>query len=531
MTTLGRLVDTLSPHVLTVACAPRGLEVPVAEVVVHDLADPIDIGMGDLVLGVGLSSTPAALDLLQRMGEARASGLLLKMTSAEPSLITAATQADVALFCIPAGAAWAQLVSLIRSALALGDFESVAESLDGVAAGDLFGLANMVATLLDAPITIEDTQSRVIAYSRDQEKADAPRIATILGRRVPEPIIRRLREDGAFRRLSSSRQPIFFDAGEAAVMPRAAVAIRAGDEVLGWMWAAITERLSPDKEKAFADAAGLVAIHLLRHRMDADLSRRIHANLTSSVLEGRPGSEDAAERLLLEGESFRVLAAWARADETADNQALHMRLWDLLALHLSAVFRRTTIAPIGSVVYAVISTSRAGEAERRRILEVARTFAAHAAPSLHCTPLIGIGGRASCISDIPRSRVEADQALRVLQTYPPASPAAEIEDVRMQTLLLRLREFVTDEQELRGGRLGVLLDYDAQHGTDYVETLHVYLDAFGDIAAAAAKLCIHANTLRYRLRKLQEIAEIQLDNPNERLALMLQLQLLITRAS
>lgn len=101
----------------------------------------------------------------------------------------------------------------------------------------------------------------------------------------------------------------------------------------------------------------------------------------------------------------------------------------------------------------------------------------------------------------------------------------------MQTLLLRLREFVTDEQELRGGRLGVLLDYDAQHGTDYVETLHVYLDAFGDIAAAAAKLCIHANTLRYRLRKLQEIAEIQLDNPNERLALMLQLQLLITRAS
>jgi DNA-binding PucR family transcriptional regulator len=45
------------------------------------------------------------------------------------------------------------------------------------------------------------------------------------------------------------------------------------------------------------------------------------------------------------------------------------------------------------------------------------------------------------------------------------------------------------------------------------------------VIAAAAKLHIHKNTLRYRLRRLTEIAGLDLSDPDTRLGLMLQLRI------
>jgi DNA-binding PucR family transcriptional regulator len=58
-----------------------------------------------------------------------------------------------------------------------------------------------------------------------------------------------------------------------------------------------------------------------------------------------------------------------------------------------------------------------------------------------------------------------------------------------------------------------------------VATLTAWLDAFGDIAAAAAAVHVHPNTLRYRLRRLAEVAGIDLDNADDRFSAMLQLRL------
>jgi DNA-binding PucR family transcriptional regulator len=60
------------------------------------------------------------------------------------------------------------------------------ETLGGLPSGDLFAVANAVAALIDAPVTIEDRSSRVLAFSGRQDEADRSRVETILGRQVPE---------------------------------------------------------------------------------------------------------------------------------------------------------------------------------------------------------------------------------------------------------------------------------------------------------------------------------------------------------
>ena len=54
---------------------------------------------------------------------------------------------------------------------------------------DLLALADAAAALVDGPVTIEDAQSRVVAYSTRQDVTDTARVSTVLGRRVPAPEI------------------------------------------------------------------------------------------------------------------------------------------------------------------------------------------------------------------------------------------------------------------------------------------------------------------------------------------------------
>ena len=185
------------------------------------------------------------------------------------------------------------------------------QSLGGLPSGDLFAVANAIASLLDAPITIEDRSSRVLAFSGRQDEADPSRVETILGRQVPERYSRILTERGVFRELHRSDRPVFIspipDGQDAFSMPRVAIAVRAGDEVLGSIWAAVPGPLSEERTEALCESAKLVALHLLRVRAGADVQRRLRADLLSSALEGGTGARDALDRLGLTGQRLMVL--------------------------------------------------------------------------------------------------------------------------------------------------------------------------------------------------------------------------------
>ena len=97
----------------------------------------------------------------------------------DDQLKAAIEESGSVLLGLTRGASWAQVAALLRSLLAVDDVggaEDESESLAGFPAGDLFAVANAVAALLDAPVTIEDRSSRVLAFSGNQDEADTGRI-------------------------------------------------------------------------------------------------------------------------------------------------------------------------------------------------------------------------------------------------------------------------------------------------------------------------------------------------------------------
>ena len=535
-TSLGRVLEDLGVTLLDVVHGdPQQRPEEIGAVVIHDPVDEPPLPPRALVLGVGLQTVQDLIDLLERLGRDEALALVVRApVPAAPPVLAAADKAGVCLLGLSRGVPWAHLASLLRSLLAEGDVGPMEpDSLGGLPAGDLFAVANAIAALMDAPITIEDRRSRVLAFSGRQNEADASRVETILGRHVPDHVVAVLNERGVFRELHRSDRPVYVDPvqfGDSVPVPRVAIAVRAGDEVLGSIWAATPHRLSEARAEAFGEAAELVALHMLRVRAGADVQRRVRADLLSTALAGGAGAGEALERLGLARRPLMVFGVATAKDGRPESSLSasisaqeQQRLADAFAMHLGAVHPGSAAALISGVAYGLVPSGQ-GRAEASEYGgRVARDFLERVGERLR--PVVAIGPVAHDVTGLVRARSGTDRILRVLRESPRGRRVAHLDDVQAEALLLELRDQVAARGDRPGGALARLIDYDQEHRSDLVGTLRAWLDAFGDVNTAASAMYVHANTFRYRLRRAGEVGEIDLTDAEQRFALMLQLRL------
>ncbi|GAA0928417.1 PucR family transcriptional regulator [Nonomuraea longicatena] len=80
-------------------------------------------------------------------------------------------------------------------------------------------------------------------------------------------------------------------------------------------------------------------------------------------------------------------------------------------------------------------------------------------------------------------------------------------------------------RSFRSRLLGPLENYDAAHQTDLLETLQAFLEESGNWAATAERLHVHVNTLRYRLRRIEDLTGRSLTAWDERVDFLLALRM------
>lgn len=76
-------------------------------------------------------------------------------------------------------------------------------------------------------------------------------------------------------------------------------------------------------------------------------------------------------------------------------------------------------------------------------------------------------------------------------------------------------------EELRHPLVTELARYDARNNTEYLRTLYEYMRLERKISATATELCVHRNTLLYRLQAIRKLADINWDDHHERMHFML----------
>jgi hypothetical protein len=288
------------------------------------------------------------------------------------------------------------------------------------------------------------------------------------------------------------------------------VAVRSGRELIGSIWVTCSAPLDQRERIALGEAARTVALHLLRSRASADLERQVESELVIRLLAGDVDADASATRLGLATGPLRVVAVQAGIGADRDAPLL------LAFERATAGFgwsRPGRSALAGNTVYTLLPGERV-DAARRWVNGLRAAMPENAEVSA------GISKPAS-VADLPQARLEADECLALRGSSAEVVPAYD--ESCHEIVMQRLRTAARSGRSPNRGPVAELRRHDEAHSTEYVATLRAWLEALGDPAAAAERLGVHENTVRYRLRKMAEVTDLELTDPQKRVAMMVEL--------
>jgi purine catabolism regulator len=117
---------------------------------------------------------------------------------------------------------------------------------------------------------------------------------------------------------------------------------------------------------------------------------------------------------------------------------------------------------------------------------------------------VAIGGFHNSLKGLAHSYREAETALSIGKKMVRRRPIIWYDDIAHYDLLHRIADQPGCQRWLER-TLGPLLEYDASNHTELVKTLETFFDCNQMAQQAAHRLSIHPKTLKYRLRRIEEI--------------------------
>ena len=137
---------------------------------------------------------------------------------------------------------------------------------------------------------------------------------------------------------------------------------------------------------------------------------------------------------------------------------------------------------------------------------------------------VGVGQSVQGPEHICQSYAQADTAYRLTKTIIPRN-LLDYSELGIYKILADVKEAMVYPEFVRE-TLGTLQDYDADHGTDYMNILEAYFENECSIIHTAQVLYCHKNTLAYKLNKIREILGYDILTNENRTKIMISLYIL-----
>lgn len=259
--------------------------------------------------------------------------------------------------------------------------------------------------------------------------------------------------------------------------------------------------------------AVVVALGLMRERVARETERRLSGELLEAMLSGRLTADDLRDRVAPFGIGERVaVLVFELADPDAAEKTLES--------HLASVGRAALVAPHSAgrkeLLCAVV------DAADDESVELA-TGARRALEEGH-GPTRAAASRALPTERARHAFHEARCALEATGFANGAAPeVASHQDLGAFTLLLS----VQDDEALRQyteAVLGPIEESDERYAAELLRSLEAFIERNGHWERAAGDCFCHRHTLRYRIKRVEELTGRDLSRANDRIELWLALR-------
>jgi purine catabolism regulator len=281
----------------------------------------------------------------------------------------------------------------------------------------------------------------------------------------------------------------------------------------GWLVVVSDNGPLGDFERLIAGQASIVVgLELMRERVVRETERRLAGDLLADALSGRLDAEELSGRLRPFGvHSEAAVLVFELDDPPAAEATLEAALTDAGVPALVA----TSAAAGRALLCAVIEGSVRDPVTVGR---QARAALIGAHPDLRVAASRSVG-----LSALRRAFHEARCALEATSLNGAGPEVASYRDLGAFTLLLALQ----DDEALRlysDGLLEPIQRGEGEYGGELLRSLEAFIENNGNWERAARQLYCHRHTLRYRIRKIEELTGRDLSRATDRIELWLALR-------
>jgi purine catabolism regulator len=466
-----------------------------------ELSDPTPfLKGGELLLttGIGVGKTAAQQRaFIERLARAGLAGLGLGLgfdfARTPKGLIAAADRAGFPVFEVPYPVPFIAITEAVSTRLGAEQYDLLSRSLDAEhtitrAVLDGHGVEGVVAALIRATggwALLLDLHGVPVALAPASARAHAPAVWAA---------VQKHRGGGLRFALS------LVDRGNhLAIQP-----VAAQGRVEAFLALGKREALTQFDRIVSSHALALLSIELSKARAVAEAERRMKGDLLDQLLSGAVGPAEARSNLERLGfDVHRTVAGVALAgDEPPDRLVL---LCEEVLAQAGGPFLAGTKEDL---TLAVIQPSGPGYLPGLREALAARANGVVQAGA----------GSPVALDDLVQGVREARYALQVCRTE--GRLQAEFTDLGTYQLLLSLQEPAA-LRTFADSVLGPLDRYDEVHGGELIPSLRAFLDRNARWETAAGELFVHRHTLRYRMRKVEELTGRDLASARDRMEFFL----------
>ena len=270
--------------------------------------------------------------------------------------------------------------------------------------------------------------------------------------------------------------------------------------------------------RAIEHAAGIFALEMLREQSAYEVESRLKGDLLQDLFTGSYRDEEEAAGLLRRlGYTLAGPCRVARVDAASradggrpparwqeELQGPHSRLYTALTDACADVLGVAAVAPWRSgFLLLVPAASPDGDlAVAGELFGRARAAGEQIRPGLRL--FLCLGSAVASPGALGQSLDESERALAVARTLEISDRPLLFEHLGVYRVLLGPNN-ARDRRDFIDEALGPVVGYDAEHKSGLVDTLRAWVAADYSVTDAAARLFVHPNTLKYRLKRIRAL--------------------------
>jgi sugar diacid utilization regulator len=242
-----------------------------------------------------------------------------------------------------------------------------------------------------------------------------------------------------------------------------------------------------------------------------------------SLLKGGHTDRLVADRLGVDASmGFFLAALRPLADDSVERMAASRRLLAITRSFLEAYRITSAITCVGDTLYVLFPCpDTASRKTSGRVLTDLHTRLQQNVPHRAM-----VSGRYAVLSETPSTRAAVDDLLALAEQRG-WTGIIDSEAVQSAWRLEQFGRAARAYPTLLEGPIARLVEYDRDQSGDLVDTLKHWFACIGDARLCAERMGLHGNTVRYRIRRVEEVAGVSLSDPDDRLLLELQVRLLV----